>query len=1002
MRLTLALCLTACLAVLAAATPYPELSPLLDGGFEQAVGDRPGTTWTFQAAPGSDARAVIDTKVFHGGRRSVRLSLSRGQTHGQVLGSLQQTVPVAPNTVYRLSLWVRGERAGDHNEVNDPDDLWIDMPAGTFGWTHLTKTLLTKPEQTRLTIMLNLYVPTHAWWVDDLVLAPDHTPLAAKMPGVQGGLRVPDQVEGDNLESTATLLVGMPAAGKARLTVRAGNSARAATVPLAAGLQRIEIPWNTGAPGPTVLDLRLDILDREGRLMATAGRQVKKLSGAPALAALKRIGDDLPGLRRRLEALRARRVAVDYPLVGLTVLEHFVPWAQQDTRRAEVRRAEYAVRDLRQTLARVKEELAALEADPRSAPAVVRYQTGTVAIKGTHFEGSLARSDGSRGTGPLFFTGYGHFSQVRDDLEVFPDYGINVIQIEIGPNSVVQADGSVRMDGIREIEQVLDRAAAANVAVCLLLSPHYFPDWARERWPELNLCRGGFFTYCLDAPQAREIIATFLSTLIPAIKDKPALHSLCLSNEPIYTDTARCPLTHRLWAEWLSREHGDIAKLNARLGTDYPAFDAVPIPGNQDYQAPQFVEWVLFNNERFAGFHQFMADTIHELAPGIPVHAKVMAWTPHGRGDVANGVDAELFGRLSQIGGNDCSYGYPGRGEWAVNWQLQNWFYDLQRTVCRQPVFNTENHLTPDRSTHYVPGAHFRTALWQGAVHGQGATTIWVWERTYDKQSDFYGNVMHRPGCAEETGRVGLDLLRLAPEVAALQQEPVGVAMFHCIASLARSASYQPLMDAVYEGLNFTGVQLGLVTDRMAAAGDFGGAKALVLPAATHVPDEAFAGLERFVQEGGKLLVVGRDNLRFDRFSRERDPARVRALLAGAMVLPEDDARTAAAAGPQQAGAQRRLHARLVEIVDRLGLEPGWRLAGERGQAPWGVEFRTARLGNRRLLNAVNYLKRPRRVMLVADGKPARGRDLISGREVGPTLDLAPLQPVLVEVGRHD
>jgi hypothetical protein len=34
---------------------------------------------------------------------------------------------------------------------------------------------------------------------------------------------------------------------------------------------------------------------------------------------------------------------------------------------------------------------------------------------------------------PTFFTGYGHFAQVRKDLELFPSYGINMIQIEQGP-----------------------------------------------------------------------------------------------------------------------------------------------------------------------------------------------------------------------------------------------------------------------------------------------------------------------------------------------------------------------------------------------------------------------------------------------------------------------------------------------------------------------------------------------------------------------------------------
>ena len=36
-------------------------------------------------------------------------------------------------------------------------------------------------------------------------------------------------------------------------------------------------------------------------------------------------------------------------------------------------------------------------------------------------------------------------------------------------------------------------------------------------------------------------------------------------------------------------------------------------------------------------------------------------------------------------------------------------------------------------------------ALWQAAVHGQAATTIWVWQRSYDRKSDYWGSILERP-----------------------------------------------------------------------------------------------------------------------------------------------------------------------------------------------------------------------------------------------------------------
>jgi len=973
--------------------PLRELSPILDGGFEESYGLGPGPAWKWTLTGDVPATAAIDRQVRHSGAQSLRLSTPGGR-EGHPAAWVTQILPVLPATTYRFSAWVKGEQVGDHNEINDndPDDLWLDLPVGTYGWTKLEKRLTTAPDQTRLTLRIELRMPTRAMWLDDLSMEAEVARLASKRADVAGAFWAPGVAEGDNAVSKASLLVVAPPGfgGQAVLLVMADRKAMGTvSAPVRDGKTPIVLEWNSGDAPVAQLTLRAEIEDATGAVVATAERRVEKISSSRVLAKLARVEAGVPALRAAVEALAAQGVAVDYPRVSLTVLEHFLPWSKEDVARGEVRRASYAADDVEESLARAQAELAALKANPKSAPLVTRYRTSKVDIDGTHFVGDLVRSDGTQTRGPVFFTGYGHFGQVVEDLPVFPDYGINVIQIEIGPSSVLTGENEVSYDNIRNIQAALDRAAKNNVAVCLLLSPHYFPDWALRKWPDLGLCSGSNPRFCVDAPEARAVIEKYLRILIPQLRGRPGLHSLCLTNEPASSDVAKCATTRRMWAQWLTREHGDIATLNRRLGTRFPSFDEVPIPGNQDFSDPQFAEWVLFNDERFAGWHRWMADIIHEMAPEIPVHAKIMGWPTADRQALADGVDPELFGALSQISGNDCSESYPGGGEWAMGWETQNLFYDLQRTACREPVFNTENHLTPDRSSHYVPGKYFRAALWQGAVHGQGATTIWVWERTYDRRSDFYGNVMHRPGCAEETGRVGLDLLRLAPEVAALQQAPAPVALLYSRTAGAKSVRCFPLMRDVYVPLNFAGVPLGVVTDRMAAKNDFGPTKLLVLTAATHVSDDAFAGIARFVKSGGKLLLVGTDNLRYNRFGQERSADAVRGVLAGAEVL--DERSLGVEAKPEDT------HARVADLVAKLGVVPALRLADERGRAPWGVEFRVGQMRGRQLLNAINYLAKPQRVMLLRDGSPVRARDLISGAILGPEITLAPMEPVLLE-----
>ncbi|MDW8026746.1 MAG: hypothetical protein RMK18_12945, partial [Armatimonadota bacterium] len=150
----------------------------------------------------------------------------------------------------------------------------------------------------------------------------------------------------------------------------------------------------------------------------------------------------------------------------------------------------------------------------------------------------------------------------------------------------------------------------------------------------------------------------------------------------------------------------------------------------------QTLDFVRFNQEWFANWHKMLADAIREvcskarseaecrqewnkeqksnnklgrhfadasrLTTNIPIHAKAMTWTMLNDGDVRYGVDAELFASFSDINGNDSVNFYShGVGEFAQGWLLNAMAFDLQRSVKDAPIFNSENHIIPDRETRY-------------------------------------------------------------------------------------------------------------------------------------------------------------------------------------------------------------------------------------------------------------------------------------------------------------
>jgi len=703
-------------------------------------------------------------------------------------------------------------------------------------------------------------------------------------------------------------------------------------------------------------------------------------SDSACLAELDRVQAGLAEFNRLYEQCRAAGIPLDYPAVAKTTLEQFIPLARADAEGADVQRAGYEVKDLQHTLVASIAEMKALLQAPSLAPNAWRFETGKMQVRGLSFVANRVDTRGRRERGPVFFCGYGHFNQVRQDMARWPGYGVNLIQIELGPAGTLVGENEVSLKEAEAVVQVLDEAANHNVMVNVLLSPHYFPGWAYAKWPEQS--RGcGSFGYCVDAPGPKQVIEKFLRMVVPMFKDKPALHSFCLSNEPNFSGSQNCASTRALWTQYLARTHRTVAALNACYGSHYATFDEVPIPG---LAQPEFYDYSRFNEERFAAWHQWMGQVIHSMAPQALVHAKIQlegAVLSRWYHQSSWGVDPELFGQYLDLNGNDDIILEPEAGtDWALAWQLQNLGYDIQRSLAAKPIFNSENHPTLDGYTGYVQPEHFRTALWQGAVHGQGATTIWVWERTTDHANCLYGNVMDRPGCAQTVGVTCLDLNRFADEVSALQTVRAPVAIVYSGTSIKPDRRYIRSVEATYTALNFSGLKLDFISEKQLLAGQGRGYKLLVIPDATQLQPQAVEVLSRL--RGVRLALAG-DGLAKDCYAKDTPAGTLAAFRAKALRL---DAKLSA----------QELQPLLGRELAALRALPEWRLVDAATGGPvWGVEWLPAKVKGRTVINAVNLLRHPVQVSILKGNRPVTATDLLSlgGRE--PVESLQPMVPVL-------
>jgi len=675
----------------------------------------------------------------------------------------------------------------------------------------------------------------------------------------------------------------------------------------------------------------------------------------------------LAKLKARIQQAEAAGKPLPYQTLDARVAESWLQYARDDLAEDDVLRKLRGLRAANyiQNLCR----RAIVDATDWPVP---RYRTGRPAIR----DGAFWQGDR-----PVFFTGVGHFSQVRRDVPILTDYGLNIIQIEMGPASGLPDPDTVDTDAIRRnVVAVLDNAARHHVAVNLLVSPHYFPKWAIDRNPALADCGHGFLHNCIVAPDARAVYEKWLRALMPLIAKHPALHSICLSNEPQYR--CRCAYSRAGFHRWLRAKHGDVRTMNDRYGTTFGRFEDVPIPKDAANYA-LFFDWCRFNQDRFRAFHEFMRDLIHEYDPHLPVHAKVMSHAFEDPGRFRNGINHEDFNRLGAIAGNDCVQTFTGleRNEYAQDWQVMAMNYTLQHATARQaPIFNSEDHIIRDGDTQYIPGGHIRTAFWTQALHGQGAATTWVWSR--GQSGDLAENILTRANCVHAMGRVALDLCRLAPEMHALQRAKAEAAILYAHSSLLVSQKHTDECKAAFEGAYFTDAAWDFVTERQVTGGKLSDYKLVLVLCAANVPDAVVAAFNAYIAQGGTVMMVGpcfaRDEYGHEQAGRLKQTGRGRLLAYPDPISPR---------------AYREI---LDGLLAKTGVVRPVRLTGAHEGPVWGVNLRAVRWSDDLLVNLVNFAREPKRVVLRSQTGLGEGTNLLTAKAIRFPLTLGPLDPVLL------
>ncbi len=956
-----------------------------NGSFEQVQNGLPvGWRWDKR---NTDATLTVVEGDAATGARCLKLT-STTPFGSNVYGLLRYEggVPVQPGSIYTLSVRYRAQ--GSYLGFVGGGRNWrVRLPLEDTGgqWKRAAITFATASDETNFELVITIEAPTKGLYIDDLKLEASRE-MSAFVPAETPDrplltlADLPDSVYlADPVWRGAVEFYLPSAAQGVRVEIQLGEQRVEQRADLPAGMVRAAFQFSE----PPARDQRLQVrISVPGMPAVEASRPLRFFTRRAAQQRLDAVRQSLPRWQTQLNAVRQRGQDIAYPLASFTILQEFVRYVADDLQKGLLPRAFQQLDEMEPMAQRLDTTLREVLNGRRRLPTVPRYITSRVDIKGASLIGdTIDPLTGRRERRPVFFVGFGHFGKVREDLEKLPRMGFNLIQIEMGVRDIFPRKGEVSLQKLEsDILPVLRRAAQANVRVDLLISPHYMPDWALQEYPELRQPREGFIQYSTFAPQSLRLLRDYIARFAPYLRNQPALNSICLSNEPVNIEDPQSPLQLKEWREWLRNRHKTLITLNTRWQTNYQSWEEIPIPT----EGAPYAEFCEFNQEWMASWHRALAQAVKRDLPNVPVHAKLMSGLFLSDSGQRAGIDPELFAPFCELNGNDASlyYLHAPDAQWAFDWVGTLMAHDLQRSLRDAPIFNSENHIVPDREQRVVPPAHGRAALWEAALHGLSATTFWVWERTDDPTSDFAGSLLHRPALIESLAHTALDLNRFAPYIAALQNQPPDLYLYHSPLDLVlQGADAVVARNNLYIALTMLGVRVGFITERQAVARELPSeGRRIVLPAVQYISDSALAALDSYRQRGGAFAGLGEPILRFDRYGRPRTSR------LPIQTIDRDPLLDA-----------RLLQMRLNRLLNEWGINRPLRLLDSEGQPAWGIAYRSAPYQGGFIASLCNYTRKPITVRLVNDKEqPIRATSLLTGERIEGRLTLQPLEPVLI------
>lgn len=399
-------------------------------------------------------------------------------------------------------------------------------------------------------------------------------------------------------------------------------------------------------------------------------------------------------------------------------------------------------------------------------------------------------------------------------------------------------------------------AADLGMACCVSLTPHYMPghiETVSYGISNTGYNHNGFMIYNPTDEIYNELIRAMYDEAAEVFKDCKGVTQFMIANEPSFT-ASESPYYLSEWQAFLKERYGSLTALNTAYGTNYTDFNQIAMPAEVSL-SPMYRDYREFNDSLLAETFKWQTEYLKEKAPHIETVVKTLQSNNYIKDQFKNANNYEDWAEFFEINGCDTLAFY---NEEKNSLMIRGMWLDYLMSIKNAPIADLETHILRDGKladfNDVIPG-WMETVLWHGAMHNVYLTVPWLLDNgTWAN----FGNTMlvNRPEALKVIGEMNYDLNRLAKEIGVLQAKPAKVAMYYSRENRDDMENYILNMAETYEAVVKYGEKVDFITDSKPGKLNCGQYNLLVLTDTKVVSAEVLEEIERFISDGGKVMLV--------------------------------------------------------------------------------------------------------------------------------------------------